>query len=142
MTATAHQKQEQDASELAATLARLPELFPGIEVVYLFGSQATGDAGAESDIDVGLYTDDDMLAQDPLLDLRIAVYLESVCRRPVDVTIMNRANAVLQHEILRTGKRLRETDPEKRARRELIAFKEYLDHRHYQMKRAKAHRHG
>ncbi len=134
----APKKQDDKVSELNETLENLPELFPGVEAVYLFGSQATGTAGPESDVDVGLFVDDDILGQDPLLDLRVAIYVESVCHRSVDVTVMNRANPVLQHEILRTGRRLCETDPEKRARRELIAFKEYLDHRHYQIKRAKA----
>jgi len=126
---------------LEAELYRLPDAFPDIQVVYLFGSQARGTADSASDVDVAVFVTAEGLA-DPLLDLRIASYLQARCRREVDVVIINRANPVLQHEVLRTGRRIRERDPAFRASHELMVFKRYLDHRHYQRKRQENSQNG
>ena len=84
----------------------LPELlrgFPAISIFYVFGSTVTGACDGESDVDVAAYIDD-RHGQDPLLDLRIGLWLQDRLGCPVDVVIMNNASAILRHEIVRTGR--------------------------------------
>ena len=122
----------------------LPELlrgFPAISIFYVFGSTVTGACDGESDVDVAAYIDD-RHGQDPLLDLRIGLWLQDRLGCPVDVVIMNNASAILRHEIVRTGVRLYERAPAHRAENELRAFKEYLDMRHFQQKRHRQVAHG
>jgi predicted nucleotidyltransferase len=113
----------------------LRERFPEVQVLYLFGSRATGEARSSSDVDVAIFVDSSATEADPLYDLRVADFLDQKLDPPVELVLMNKANPVLQHEVLRTGQRVYETDSELRARYELIAFKRFLDLRHYQRKR-------
>lgn len=49
-----------------ALISSIKEAIPTVNLIYLFGSYATGNAGPDSDVDVA------MLAQDPLSILFIA----------------------------------------------------------------------
>jgi uncharacterized protein len=118
-----------------------PELvkqFPAIRVLYLFGSQASGQAKGKSDADIGIMLDEHAYLENPLLDLEIGLFVEKRLRRLVDVVVLNRASPILQHQVIARGVRLYEADAEQRARFELIAFKRYVDARHYQEKRFRA----
>ncbi|MCF8108016.1 MAG: nucleotidyltransferase domain-containing protein [Desulfohalobiaceae bacterium] len=124
----------------------IPELikqFPMIEVLYLFGSQASNTAKPTSDIDVALFIDRRLYPPDPLLDLKIGAFLEAKLQTRVDILILNTASPVIQHEVLKTGTRLYEKNSEKRAGFELTACKSYIDAKYYQDLRARKHKlHG
>ncbi len=109
--------------------------FGAIEVLYLFGSYASGNASSESDVDIAVVVDENRYKKDPLLDLRVGVVLEHELESDVDVVVMNRVSPIVQHEVLRSGKRLFERMPQRRAAFELKSFKEYVDARYYQRKR-------
>lgn len=128
--------------ELRNMVPELAELFPAIHLLYLFGSQARGDAGSKSDVDIGVMLDEKAYPQNPLLDLEIGYVVENRLRRPVDVVVLNSASPILQHQVVAGGTRLYEADAAQRARFELIAFKRYVDARHYQERRFKAAVHG
>jgi uncharacterized protein len=118
----------------------LPELllaFPAIEILYVFGSQASGRAVCGSDIDVGVLVGEGVLRHDPLLDLKVALFLEDRLVQAVDVVILNRSSVIFQHEVVRTGKRLYESSAQQRRSYELANFKAYTDVRHYQLRRLK-----
>ena len=116
----------------------LTECFPGIEVLYVFGSQATGEAGAASDVDLAVYLTEKDIRANPCLDLEIGLFMEKKLRCPVDVVVMQRVSPILQHQVLASGLRLFERDPGRRAVLESLSFKRYLDVRHYQKKRMEA----
>ncbi|MFP4213602.1 MAG: type VII toxin-antitoxin system MntA family adenylyltransferase antitoxin [Desulfohalobiaceae bacterium] len=116
----------------------IPELlnsFPEISVLYMFGSQARGEARADSDLDVAIFLDPEVYGENPLLDLEIQDFLETRLGLPVEVVIMQRVSPILQHQVLAKGLRLFERDPELRAKLELISFKRYLDVRRWQQRR-------
>jgi predicted nucleotidyltransferase len=117
-------------------------MFKGVEVVYLFGSRARGLQKDDSDIDVGIFVADEQLKENPLFDLKVGAFLESELHCPADVVIMNRANPILQHEVLAAGHRVFERAPERRAQYELHSFKKYLDYRHFQKVRNRSSIHG
>ncbi len=118
----------------------LPELnrrFPMIEVLYLFGSRASNKAKIKSDLDLALFIDQVNYTPDPLLDLKIGLFFEEKIGIKTDIVIMNKVSPIMQHEVLKTGKRLYEKDSQKRAYYELITFKSYEDTRYYQELRRK-----
>ena len=99
-----------------------------VVAAYLFGSQARATATAGSDVDVALLLD-------PAFDLEShfayrlepMVALESVCRRSVDVVILNQASLVLRNQVLRYGRLIFERDHRQRVAFELQSRFAYYD---------------
>ena len=121
--------------KLKKVIPEVAEKFGAIEVMYLFGSYVSGVASVDSDVDVAVFVDDSAYIDDPLLDLKMGVLLENKLGKSVDVVVMNRVSPIVQHEVLRSGKRLFERMPQRRAIFELKSFKEYVDVKYYQRKR-------
>lgn len=102
---------------------------PGVVSALLFGSQATGKAGALSDVDVGVWLD-------PRLDSRAragnqaeltAAAARALNTGEVQVVALNDATPLLRHRAVRDGVRLVDRDPVMRLRLETWAVLEYLD---------------
>ncbi len=111
-------------SELKSLVPEIMAAFPAIEVMYLFGSHARGVARENSDVDIGIFVSD---LTDPLLDLEIGVFLENRLKKQVDVVILQKVSAILQHEVIKEQKRVFERDPEIRAKREVMTSRLYFD---------------
>jgi predicted nucleotidyltransferase len=120
----------------------LTNCFPGIEALYLFGSHATGEADADSDVDLAVYLAEQDLQANPCLDLEIGLFMEKKLRCPIDVVVMQWVSPILQHQVLAHGRRLFERNPAHRAVLESLSFKRYLDARHYQRKRLESSTRG
>jgi uncharacterized protein len=120
-------------NQLAKIIPEITTNFPSIQVMYLFGSHASGMVKAGSDVDIAVFTD---RSEMPLMDLELGVFLEQRLKRPVDVVIMQKVSPVLQHEILRKKVRIFEKDSNGRAFLENQSFRAFLDACHYQRKRA------
>ena len=78
----------------------LREAVASLSAVYVFGSQVTGHATAESDLDVALLTDDDLSAEE-LWDLSSS--LANLVKCDVDLLDLRGASTVMQYRIITTG---------------------------------------
>ena len=127
------------ADTLIGLLAEFHRDQPEVRVAYLFGSQARNQARPASDIDVGIVVKG---GTDPLIDLRLADRLSQAMGKTVDVVVLNRASAILQHEAIRDGVRLFEASPMERSLYELAAFKDYVDAVYFQERRTRQMAYG
>ena len=84
---------------------KIRELFDSrdtnVVCVYLFGSEARGDSGALSDIDVAVLLDEDPPRTLAGLQLEIAGELEDHLGREVDLVVLNTAPVDLAMRVLR-----------------------------------------
>nr|WP_314562654.1 nucleotidyltransferase domain-containing protein [uncultured Pseudomonas sp.] len=84
---------------VAHLLAGLPDLM----AVYVFGSQATGEAHADSDLDLAVLAAGPV---DPLLLWQLSGELADVVGVPVDLLDLRAASTVMQYQVITTGRRL------------------------------------
>ena len=106
--------------------------YSDIHIAYLFGSSKDGMVDADSDVDVAVYLQE---GASPFSQLNIAAALEKELESLVDVVVLNKANPVLAHEVLRNGYRLFARDETLRAQVELRIFRVYLDNFYYLKRR-------
>ena len=126
--------------QITHLIPKLTELFPMIEVLYLFGSRASKTNKADSDIDLAVFVNKQHDSHDPLLDLKVGGFFYEHLKKKTDIVIMNDANPIIQHEVLKNGIILFEKNSENRAKYELTSFKKYIDHIYYQQKRWEKHK--
>jgi len=121
-----------DVLEKADRIAGVFRGEPSVVAAYLFGSVAADRAWALSDVDFAV------ILREPSprgLDLfvvleRLAVALSDllgVSETRVDVTALNGQGPVFQHSVLRTGKRIYESDRRARVLFEWKAIMRFLD---------------
>ncbi|UVH50225.1 nucleotidyltransferase domain-containing protein [Pseudomonas sp. CBSPBW29] len=84
-------------------LARLQAEVPELLAVYVFGSQVTGEAGSESDLDVAVLSAG---VVEPLLLWQLSGELADIVGVPVDLLDLRAASTVMQYQVLTTGRRL------------------------------------
>lgn len=100
-----------------------------VVAAYLFGSQARGQAGPLSDVDLAVWLDP-ALDRDRRwkrqLDL-IGLGTSTLRTNEVQVIVLNDAPPLLAHRVLRDGIVLADSDPAQRVRFETEAIIRYLD---------------
>jgi uncharacterized protein len=103
-----------------------------LAAVYLFGSQATGDATDRSDLDLAVLLKS--AAVSAAASHRFTLFAEcsrTLKRNDVDMVVLNTAeNLILQDEIIRTGVLLYDGDGEARIDYELKTLHQALDFRY------------
>ncbi len=116
-------------TDLQARLTRALEPRPEILDAYLFGSQARGDAGTLSDIDVAVYIDEDLVETGPYgYDAELITDLMTeLGTNAIDVVLLNRAPPLLYHRVLRDGKLLVTRDLKATTTRAGYALSRYFD---------------
>jgi predicted nucleotidyltransferase len=97
-----------------------------IVAVYVFGSTATGKARKGSDIDVAIMVRGHL---DGWARVRLETELSNLTGRDVDLVVFNQATPLLQHQILKNGRLIHESDSRERVRQEVAARADYLDTR-------------
>ncbi len=119
-------------SEVSALCAHYPEVI----AAFLFGSYAKDKATERSDLDIALLLDNKKEDKFKYLDFKVA--LEKTFDRDADLIILNRAGAILKHQVRKYGRLLYDADPPKRKEWEIKSRKFYQDflrlHRIYMQK--------
>lgn len=90
-------------AQLNTAVTQLQQDIPELLAVYLFGSQASGKAKPDSDIDLAVYHSGQL---DVVALWEIGCALANQLNRDVDLIDFNQASTVLQHQILSRGRRL------------------------------------
>lgn len=99
----AHNDKKANAMNYAAMLLHLQQAIPSLSAVYVFGSQATGHVGPDSDLDLAVMADE-ALGAEKLWD--VSSQLADIARCHVDLLDLRAASTVMQYRIITTGKRL------------------------------------
>lgn len=86
-----------------AILNILQTAVPSLSAVYLFGSQASGEARPDSDWDLAILAD---TVPDALGLWELADSLAALLGGPVDLLNLRAASTVMQYRIITTGQRL------------------------------------
>lgn len=68
----------------------------GIKMILLYGSQATGNSNADSDVDLGLLLKDDSYNFEEIIKDLMQVFKENI----IDVAILNHVDPVLKFEVI------------------------------------------
>lgn len=105
-----------------AITALISEAIPDVTAVYVFGSEAAGDATAESDVDLAVLGP---AALDSYPRWRLQESLASRLRRDVDLVDLRAASSVMRAQIVATGRVLLDLDPAARAHFEALALSDY-----------------
>jgi len=95
-----------------------------IVAIYIFGSIATAKNRDGSDIDVAI------MFRSPIKGMervQLETSLSNLLERDVDLIVFEEASPLLQHQILKYGCLVYESDPKERVRQEVVARREYLD---------------
>jgi predicted nucleotidyltransferase len=95
---------------------------------YIFGSYAQNKARADSDVDIALYLD---TAMDVETYLEIKVRLAEVCKREVDLIILNEATPFLRYEVYRNNNLLFSRDKARETQYKVKTLFEYSDMKKY-----------
>lgn len=112
-------------------LRRLSEALDkdGVVSAMLIGSQARGEAGPLSDVDIAVWHEP-ALDRDQSWDLQLSLMgaAQDILRtNEVDVVMLNHAPPLLQHRAIRDAVRLVERDYAQRVRFETRALLDYFD---------------
>ena len=81
----------------------LQRAIPSLSAVYAFGSQVSGDAGPESDLDLAILAD---TPPDAVRLWEIASELMDIAGCAVDLLDLRAASTVMQYRVITSGKRL------------------------------------
>jgi uncharacterized protein len=105
---------------------------PDVAAAWLFGSEARGEAGPSSDVDIGLlFRRRGATAATQDRDLRaMAAHLEPFAPgRPIDLVVLEPQGPIFCHRVLSEGRLVYDADPDRRVDFESDTFVRYADFR-------------
>lgn len=110
---------------------RLSEM-EGLVAAYVFGSSAQGIDHRLSDVDIALLFDPS-IGQTALYHARVKAMalVGALCRKPVDVVILNHASPLLAFQVIKTGRLIVEHNRTQRCLFQMRACNRYYDLRPY-----------
>jgi len=115
-------------AELVTRIRRSLSARPEVLDVYLFGSQARGDAQAHSDIDVAVYVSEEPESAFGYAADLSAELMSALSSNAVDVVVLNHAPPLLYHRVLRDGVRVYARDLRETTVREGRALSRHCDY--------------
>lgn len=96
-----------------------------IRMFYIFGSYATGKNDKNSDIDIAVLLRE---PYDHMLKLYLLGELNTILKRDdIDLVILNSANTVLKHQVIKYGRAVYEENLNAKVEFEVKALDEYMD---------------
>jgi len=115
------------------TLIKKIALKYDLQLIYLFGSKATGRDSKVSDIDIAVLLNNRKAynLKNLILDL-IFDFSKVFCSDKIDLVILNKASLAIQYNVISDGKILYELNPEKRYNYEVNLISLYLDFKRYE----------
>lgn len=113
-------------NNLKLKIEKYASLKNNIEVVYLFGSGATGKMRHTSDLDIAIMSTCQI---DGFERITLETELSNLLNMDVDLVIFHQSQVLLQHQILKYGRLLYEKDSKVRVQQETSARREYLETR-------------
>lgn len=116
-----------DLTELLRHLRPRLAVEPGLACAWLFGSQARGQAGRRSDVDVALLYSIDPPRTLEASGFMLADELTESAGLPVQVVIANHAPVDLVHRVLRDGVLIVDADKAARVRFEVLTRNRWWD---------------
>jgi predicted nucleotidyltransferase len=109
-----------EIKEVSVTISKL---FPASQGAYLFGSVVNGDFTPESDVDIGI------LSEEPLdveCVIRLKGYISHALRRDCDVVDLRRADSITASQVVALGEAIVRHDPLALANFEVYAMSRYV----------------
>ena len=101
-----------------------------IELSYLFGSIAKGEANNMSDIDIAIkFKSNHTSLEDALIRGEIIDSGQAIFNMPIDIINLNKVSIFLKHQVVKYGIVLK--DYEDRSTFESLVFREYFDFKYY-----------
>lgn len=110
-----------DKMQLNTAIEVLEKEFKPI-VIYLFGSAARNELRQDSDIDIGILTDEEI---EPYTCFMKAQELSDIFKREVDLINLNMSSTVFKAQVVGNGKNIYCRDDTKRMYFEMRSLKEY-----------------
>jgi predicted nucleotidyltransferase len=95
-----------------------------VVALYLFGSEATGRDRQGSDVDLAIMASGRLGGFERV---EVETTLSNLLGRDVELVVFNDATPLLQHQILKYGILIYESNPRERVRREVSARCDYFD---------------
>ncbi len=115
------------------TLIKKIALKYDLQLIYLFGSKATGRDTSVSDIDIAVLLNNRKVynLKNLILDL-IFDFSRVFCSDKIDLVILNKASLAVQYNVISDGEILYELNPETRYNYEVNLISLYLDFKRYE----------
>jgi len=113
------------------TLKKIFDKHEEILFAYLFGSMARGEAGKDSDVDIGIYIDEKKNIK-PFYEIELAEEIERETNlKGVEIVILNGKSLRFLNQVLRYGKLIFSRDEKARILFETTVTKKYIDFKPY-----------
>jgi predicted nucleotidyltransferase len=119
---------QKDLNEAINILKNNLEVFSekyDIQLIYIFGSYAKGKNNKNSDLDIAVLLKKDYNPLDKLS--LIGDFIDTFKRDDIDLVILNTANPVLEHQVIKHGKLVYMKDEDIKITYEVRVLKEYMD---------------
>lgn len=118
-----------EAEKIIATIQEHLLAQPDVAAAYVFGSAAQNRLRPASDIDIAVLFSPGAAAKTARFErrLELAVSLEELLKRPVEVIDLEAAPPFLQHQIRKSGELIVDKDPQRRKACEVASRRLYLD---------------
>ena len=101
-----------------------------IKFAYVFGSQASGRATENSDIDIAVYFEEEYPPmEDALIRGDVIEDGKAFFKKEVDIVSLNNASLLLKYEVIHDGILIKDNDD--RADFESLSLREYFDFKYY-----------
>ncbi|MFP4020174.1 MAG: type VII toxin-antitoxin system MntA family adenylyltransferase antitoxin [Halanaerobium sp.] len=102
-----------------------------IQAVYLFGSQAKGNADTDSDIDIAVLLENDYTEKSGEIKIKLYEELIKAGLDNIDLVILNQASALLKYEVVKENYLVYKKNDFEAASYQSLMIRKYLDFEYY-----------